>query len=57
MNYHGGKRMKGSHRNFSNNKQAYDIINEKAIQLQANIRGFLVRKKVLRYITIDIYYQ
>ena len=55
--YKGGKKMHGTHRNFTGNKQVYDIINEKAIQLQANIRGFLVRKKVLRYITLAIYYQ
>ena len=57
MKYQGGKKKFGAHRNFSGNKQAYDIINEKAIQLQAYIRGFLVRKKVLRYITLAIYYQ
>ena len=34
-----------------------DIINEKAIQIQSYVRGFLVRKKVLRYITLAIYYQ
>ena len=34
-----------------------DIINEKAIQIQAFVRGFLIRKKVLRYITLAIYYQ
>ena len=57
MKYQGGKKMYGAHRHFSGNKQAYDIINEKAIKLQANIRGFLVKKKVLRYITLAIYYQ
>ena len=57
VKYHGGKKMYGAQKHFSGNKQAYDIINEKAIQLQANIRGFLVRKKVLRYITLAIYYQ
>ena len=34
-----------------------DIINEKATQIQSYVRGFLVRKKVLRYITLAIYYQ
>ena len=38
-------------------RNGYDILNEKAIQLQSNIRGFLVRKKVLRYITLAIFYQ
>ena len=35
----------------------YDITVKKAIKLQSFIRGFLVRKKVLRYITLAIYYQ
>ena len=31
--------------------------NKKAIKLQSFIRGYLVRKKVLRYVTLAIYYQ
>ena len=38
-------------------EEVYDIIVKKAIKLQSFIRGFLVRKKVLRYITLAIYYQ
>ena len=41
----------------SRDDDVYDIVNEKAIQLQSNVRGFLVRKKVLRYITLALYYQ
>ena len=37
--------------------EVYDITNSSAIRLQSFIRGFLVRKKVLRYITLAIYYQ
>ena len=42
-----------------NNKEEeiYDIAVRKATKLQSYIRGFLVRKKVLRYITLAIYYQ
>ena len=43
--------------NNHNNYQVYDILNEKATQIQSFVRGFLVRKKVLRYITLAIYYQ
>ena len=45
------------YRNYSEIRNPYDILNEKAVQLQSNVRGFLVRKKVLRYITLAIYYQ
>ena len=38
-------------------EEVYDITVKKAIKLQSYIRGFLVRKKVLRYITLAIYYQ
>ena len=38
-------------------EEIYDIANKSAIKLQSFIRGFLVRKKVLRYITLAIYYQ
>ena len=38
-------------------EEVYDITVKKAIKLQSFIRGFLVRKKVLRYITLAIYYQ
>ena len=52
---------RGSYLNRSNNNhnnyQIYDILNEKATQIQSFVRGFLVRKKVLRYITLAIYYQ
>ena len=34
-----------------------DIIFRSAVKLQSFIRGFIVRKKVLRYITLAIYYQ
>ena len=46
----------GFYRHYSD-KRDYDILNDAAIQLQANIRGYLVRKKVLRYITLALYYQ
>ena len=38
-------------------EEVYDITVKSAIKLQSYIRGFLVRKKVLRYITLAIYYQ
>ena len=38
-------------------EDVYDITVTSAIKLQSFIRGFLVRKKVLRYITLAIYYQ
>ena len=41
---------------FADNRD-YDLFNDAAIQLQANVRGYLVRKKVLRYITLALYYQ
>ena len=34
-----------------------NVVNCMATLLQSNVRGFLVRKKVLRYITLAIYYQ
>ena len=46
---------------WRNNKykeeEVYDITVKSAIKLQSFIRGYLVRKKVLRYITLAIYYQ
>ena len=38
-------------------EEVYDITVKSAVKLQSLIRGFLVRKKVLRYITLAIYYQ
>ena len=38
-------------------EEVYDITVKTAIKLQSFIRGYLVRKKVLRYITLAIYYQ
>ena len=43
--------------NKEQEEEVYDITNTSAIKLQSFIRGFLVRKKVLRYITLAIYYQ
>ena len=37
--------------------ELYDIVNSMATLIQSNVRGFLVRKKVLRFITLAIYYQ
>ena len=45
------------YRPYSDKNDIYNIINEKATQIQSFVRGFLVRKKVLRYITLAIYYQ
>ena len=46
---------------WRNNKyreeEVLDITVKSAIKLQSFIRGYLVRKKVLRYITLAIYYQ
>ena len=42
---------------YAREEEVYDITVKKAIKLQSFIRGFLVRKKVLRYITLAIYYQ
>ena len=46
---------------WRNNKyreeEVYDITVKSAIKLQSFIRGYLVRKKVLRFITLAIYYQ
>ena len=42
---------------FNHEEEVYDITMKSAIKLQSFIRGFLVRKKVLRYITLAIYYQ
>ena len=47
----------GFQRNYPSNKETYDIINEMATLIQSHIRGFLARKKVLRYITLAIFYQ
>ena len=38
-------------------EELFDMIDSMATLIQSNIRGFLVRKKVLRYITLAIYYQ
>ena len=46
-----------NNRNYNNNNDVYEIINENATLIQSFVRGFLVRKKVLRYITLAIYYQ
>ena len=43
--------------NREQEEEVYDITMKSAIKLQSFIRGFLVRKKVLRYITLAIYYQ
>ena len=43
--------------NHEQEEEVYDITMKSAIKLQSFIRGFLVRKKVLRYITLAIYYQ
>ena len=37
--------------------ELYDMVDFFATLIQSNVRGFLVRKKVLRYITLAIYYQ
>lgn len=42
---------------YNREEEVYDITVKSAIKLQSFIRGFLVRKKVLRYITLAIYYQ
>ena len=42
---------------FNREEEVYDITVKSAVKLQSFIRGFLVRKKVLRYITLAIYYQ
>ena len=44
-------------RRYVGEEVIYNITVKKAIKLQSFIRGFLVRKKVLRYITLAIYYQ
>ena len=44
-------------RRYFGEEEIYNITVKKAIKLQSFIRGFLVRKKVLRYITLAIYYQ
>ena len=38
-------------------REVYDITVKNAIKLQSFIRGFLIRKKVFRYITLALYYQ
>ena len=38
-------------------KEGSDITNIKIIQLQSIIRGYLIRKKVCRFITLSMYYQ
>ena len=42
---------------YNREEEVYDITVKSAVKLQSFIRGFLVRKKVLRYITLAIYYQ
>ena len=44
-------------RNFRKEEEVYDITVKSAVKIQSFMRGFLVRKKVLRYITLAIYYQ
>ena len=44
-------------RNFRKDEEVYDITVKSAVKIQSFMRGFLVRKKVLRYITLAIYYQ
>ena len=43
--------------NRDQEEEVYNLTMRSAIKLQSFIRGFLVRKKVLRYITLAIYYQ
>ena len=38
-------------------EELYEMIDNMATLIQSHVRGFLVRKKVLRYITLAIYYQ
>ena len=42
---------------YDRDQEVYNITVKKAVKLQSFIRGYLVRKKVLRYITLAIYYQ
>ena len=42
---------------YNREEEVYNITVKSAVKLQSFIRGFLVRKKVLRYITLAIYYQ
>ena len=42
---------------YNREEEVYNITVKKAVKLQSFIRGYLVRKKVLRYITLAIYYQ
>ena len=44
-------------RRYIREEEIYNLTVKNAIKLQSFIRGFLVRKKVLRYITLAIYYQ
>ena len=44
-------------RNNYKKEEADEIAIQSAVKLQSFMRGFLVRKKVLRYITLAIYYQ
>ena len=44
-------------RKYNKEEEIYDITVNNAIKIQSHIRSFLVRKKVLRYITLAIYYQ
>ena len=44
-------------RNNYKKEEADEITIQSAVKLQSFMRGFLVRKKVLRYITLAIYYQ
>ena len=46
----------GFYRQYSD-KRYYELLNDAAIKLQANIRGYLVKKKVFRFITLALYYQ
>ena len=51
------KVIQSFYRNYSDKRDSFDELNQRAIQIQSFVRGFLVRKKVLRYITLAIYYQ
>ena len=48
-----GENMKDS----EEDDELLDMVDNMATLIQSNVRGFLVRKKVLRYITLAIYYQ
>ena len=51
------KATQSFYRNYYDKRDNYDELDLRAIQIQSFVRGFLVRKKVLRYITLAIFYQ